>query len=327
MQIRIQAVDWKFGDGITPKQFFQHLETVAPPPLFGDRMGTDFKGRRRLLFTTELAFGKWGVLFVTVKSAKAFLKVCPADGGGGLSFVLHQIDESKERLADFNFLVMNAKTGRGAYAHYHQSCGFDDFTQYCRDEYRQLKEKLMDDAKRAIPGAKKKDEDEIKRKFKGLLQGNPMLTKGDVAKLVKQLAEIDSLELNFTEISVAQQFARPLAGVATLERRIYRLDKKQPLSRLVNAVRETIRLANAEKGRVVGSGDNNLTRIVNLQKNLGVFAELDFKQTVTKESFDVGNLKGSPTLQAMLALLTDPEYEGMFAVQERGRKDVVGDDD
>jgi hypothetical protein len=66
---------------------------------------------------------------------------------------------------------------------------------------------------------------------------------------------------------------------------------------------------------------------INLQKNLGVFSELDFKQTVAEETFDVGHLKGSPTLRAMLDVVSDPDYEGMFVLPQRGRKDEVGDEE
>lgn len=326
MQIRIQAVHWECGDGITLKQFLAYLKTQSPPPLFGDAMGVDFKGRRRLLYVEEIKPGKWGFLFVTVKSAKAFLKLAKTSDGS-ISFVLHQLDEEKERVADFNFVLMDAKTGRGAYAHYHQSCGFDDFTQFCRDAYRELKDRQIEAAKNEENPTTQKATDAIRKRFKGLLYGAPMLTKGDVAKLVKQLAKIETLEFTFTQISIDREFAKPLEKVATVEKRIYRLDKALATNKLYDAVTAAIRLAGVESGRVVGESDDSLTRIVNLRRNLGVFSELDFRQTVAQETFDIANLKGSPTLKAMLRLVDDTDFEGLFAIQDRRRKDEVGDDD
>lgn len=326
MQIRIQAVHWECGAAITLKQFMVYLKSQSSPPLFGDSMGIEFKARRRLVYVEEMKPGRWGLLFVTVKSAKAFLKLARTSDGG-ISFVLHQIDESQERVADFNFLLMDAKTGRGAYAHYHQSCGFDDFTQFCRDMYRDFKDHLIGEAKKDEDATTQRAEDQIKKRYKGLLYGAPMLTKGDVARLVKQLAKIETLELTFSQISVDRPFAKPLEGVARVEKRIYRLDKSLAKNKLLDAVTAAIRIAGVEKGRVVGESDDKLTRIVNLRRNLGVFSELDFRQTVAQETFDVANLKGSRTLKAMLELVEDTDYEGLFAVQERGKKDEVGDDD
>lgn len=319
MKIRLQAVYWEMGEGIKFTQFMQHLETIAPPPLFGDKMGTEFKGRRRLIYTAPLSKTEWGGLLVTVKEAKAFLKLTK-DAKGNIALALHEVDESHERIADFNFFVFNSETGRGAYSYYHQSCSFDDFTMFARGEYRELKEKIVEQKLKLLRSPSKTKEREASRTCKGLLYGTVLLRRGEAARLVRALAGIESLELAFTEVQIDKAWGQPLQEVAVLERMSYRFDqKKTPILKLRNAVARAIELSGADRGRVVGSNEDGFDTIVDLRRNIGFFAELNFKQTVMAEKFDVEHLDQSATIKNMRQLISDVTNQALFVAPARGK--------
>jgi hypothetical protein len=291
MLIRLQAVEWQIGKGITFDDFFGRLQSVFEKSIATEKP-IRFREKERLAWTQKHK-DYWIMMLLSQRDHRRWVQIKRAKGKRP-EIVIPAVEDDTAA-ADFNYLVLNPQSGRGVYSQYHHSCSFEDFTKLCRPIYRELKTDRIAAAVQAGDS-----ENKALAKFAGGLHGTPLLTPKQLKALIEELKHIKRLELSFGEVQVKKSWGRPLEGIVTTAKHVFSFNQKTPIRRLRDQVSDAIFSSKATRGRVVGETENGLERTYNLSRNAGTFAEMDFDDTVEILDFDVADMSKSVVVVEML---------------------------
>jgi hypothetical protein len=313
MKIRLQAVEWALGRGVTFDELFQRLQQASTDE-DGKPLELDFKGRKRIL-VAQAQGDFWILLFLTVRDHRRFCEMQRQDDGG-ISITIREVTEGAE-VVDFNFLICHKETGRGVYSYYHRSCHFDDLTRHCRDVYREWRSDLIGAA--IVEGG---NTDQAKRdaekRYAGLLSGTLLLTPQQIRELVETLHTIKLLEMSFGEVQVGKNWGQPLHGLVRVAKHTFTFSQNIPIRRLRDRVIQAIERAQIHRGKVVGDTADGIEHAYHLKRNAGTFEELDFDEVAEELAFDFGDLADSVIVKKMETAIK--QRPGYFVLPEKGAK-------
>lgn len=306
MLVRLQAVQWTLGKGISFDDLFGRLNELRAVHLDKDADDPRFNKKRRQIYVAKHD-GKWIGLLITFRNARSRFKHVEGDG---TIEIKREEDQAGTRDIAWNVFVVNPSTGAGTYSHYHESMSFDHFTRWCREYYEEIKSvrvaKEVEQLRIAQPDLTlERRENRARSKFARSLKGDRLVTKKQADQLVQELRSIESVSLTFSTVTpLGGRRSSPLEGFVKRERREVFLDSTSAGAAVIrDGVRKFIRDADAEDGRVSGVGQDGFAHVIHLNKNAGVFEHADFDRLAMTLKFDIDALHENAVIKRMLAYI------------------------
>jgi hypothetical protein len=238
---------------------------------------TELPEDRRLLFVDTHTHADYHVgLVVTVKDNRTFCQLVRS--GGSLLVKVNEMDHGTN-LMDFNFFVINKKTGAGLYQHYHQSCSLNSFGFLAKEKFQDYRQSVKDSQLKALgasptPTAVKK----VELANQNRLDFEAIVRKEALADIIEELKKVKSFEYHLST-------AEPVTGAFTpaqpyIRRTSHRISFSSgaPVSVLAKAVGAFAKESDIKAGRVVGEDQDGVERIIRIFDNLSNFGEYEFDE-------------------------------------------------
>ena len=318
MKVKIQVVRWEISPAIPIDDFCRYIKDKVG-------MGEDcklasaivFKAWPRFVFVNQHG-DYWIILMLTIKAKRGTIR---ADAGedGALRFIAENPDADANKIAEFNYLMINKKTGVGVYSNYQGASQFDKFTSFFRDLYGSMKKEKIDAEVKAGT-----DLDAARKKFKGRFGAAALLTKASASALVQELKRIDYVSLSFESLGAKGGFLSPYQDIARSSLHVIRFDPKTGIAKLRAAIVETITSIPGVKGSVHGLHKDGLEQLIRLRANLGVVDEFEHDEAIRAWNFDPEKLADSTVLKRMIKVVAiDP---AKFVTKVKTAKPLPEDD-
>jgi hypothetical protein len=201
---------------------------------------------------------------------------------------------------DFNFLVTHAKTGRGLYMHYYQSCSFDRFSGFCRESYEDLKQELIS-AKRVELGDDTRAEKKATKAFAGTLRAKLLVRSEKLADMIAKFNDITRLDITAVELQKNEPWASPDVEVAVKHvSHRFSFIRDVPAARQRAAAARLIEAMGARRGKVVGTDDEGEEQIFKLSRNVDSFGDFPFDHIAERMVFDPKDLASSDPVREIV---------------------------
>ncbi|MGX8295013.1 hypothetical protein IXO675_002560 [Xanthomonas oryzae pv. oryzae] len=214
-------------------------------------------------------------LVVTVKDQKAFCELVNASG----SFVIKVNNlTGNNKLMEFNFFVVNKRSGLGIYQHYHQSCTPNTFGSYLRSRYASLsddsREKEIKNLE-ALGELTKKKEREIKLEHRGALRFALLVHDESLADVLSKFQQIKSFEYEYDAIVPDKVSGVPIGPYVKRMKEKVIFQPNVDSGLLATAIQGTVGIIKPKDGRVsvidhIDDEDVPLSiRIANIPEHFG----------------------------------------------------------
>ncbi|WP_291933821.1 hypothetical protein [Limnohabitans sp.] len=269
MKVRVFGIEFTCGSGISVADFFEHMSKSKTH-------GIDFNGYARYLYLKKHDDCYVG-LFVTTKDHKKFMEMSGV--GGNVEIVARDVTEGAA-LADFNFFIVHAVTGRGLYQHYHQSCTFTQFGSFTKKYYDSLKAKLIAEATKDVTN--KKEQGKIRQRYKPPLTWSYFFRKESFDSLIEKLSRIKSFSFGISTINATEPVFTPLGGISKSVRQTYSFSKDAKLASILPAIRSALKSVSIDDASVDGVDDKDEAITIHLESNLDPLAEYDFDDVANR---------------------------------------------
>lgn len=256
------------------------LERIARHPL-------ETKDNRIVAVTREGQ--NWKGVILSIRDVKHFTKIRQEQGR--FTITAEQMEDGA-RPVDFNFFVINSRTNRGLYQHYHQSSSLNHFCWLLKGQYDDLRKERRNAALVALgEEATGRQKQAAHAPFKGSLRYQMLLRPGSFEECVEALAKIKIFEFQFAEFRPVQRAFRALEGVA---RRVTHRVAFQPHAAPAdqrNSIITFLRNSTLFKAKVVGMDPHGIEQTFHLQNDLATFGTFDYDQLVNGMMIDSVNLQ------------------------------------
>lgn len=236
-------------------------------------------------------------IVITVKDQKRYCELLQ----NGKKFTI-KVTDLENKMMDFNFFVLNKKSGIGLYQHYHQSCGINSFFHILSSKFNQFKNNLIEsEVNKEENIGTNANMRKIKKKFRGSI-GNSILVKKDkLEKLIAELEKIKSFEFEYTYLDIKEPEFQPIRDVVKKERKKYIFEKGGATSIISSAVGKFVKNNQLDEGKITGIDVDGNERIYRIMNNPDNFGELDYDDIAEKlNELDISNFQTSWVIKELL---------------------------
>lgn len=257
----------------------------------------DLNGHKRHVYIKNIPDSKYYLgLLITIKDQKKFCEL--VEQHGKVVVKVNDLNDGSS-LMDFNFFVINKKTGIGLYQYYHQSCSVNSFGYLINQRYQELIDSTIKHIKSTD---KSKNEQSLRKKYRGRLIWEVLVKKENLKDLLDELTKIKSLECNFATLTVKEDEFAPLSGhVKKLKTKISFFNDSSP-SYLAEAIAKIINKEKIEEGRIVGEDFEGIERILRIANNPDNFGEYNYDDIAAKINLlDVSKFEESWVIKELLS--------------------------
>ncbi len=223
-------------------------------------------------------------LIVTVKDQRRFCQL--REGGTDRLQIMVNEPDQTSRLMEFNFFVINRISQVGLYQHYYQSCSLREGMKELGNLYRDLLlghrevyvKELLDQ------GASKIRANELARQhFHGALRYTQLVSPADFQEMLNELSSITALELEYTSLRVEQPTYAQLSQYVKRESHKIVFNRQFTAgSGLIRAIMSLVETDKPDSGKVTGSDESGIERVIRIDNNPYTFGEFDFDEIVEK---------------------------------------------
>lgn len=236
-------------------------------------------------------------LAITVKDQKRYCELLQ----NGKKFTI-KVTDLENKMMDFNFFVLNKKSGIGLYQHYHHSCGLNSFFHIINSKFNQFKNNI-------IENEINKDENigtnanirKIKKKLRGKISNCILVKKDNLEKLISELEAIKSFEFEYTYLDVKEPEFQPIKSTVKKERKKYTFEKGGITSAISSAVGKFVKNNELDEGKIIGLDVDGNERIYRILNNPDNFGELDYDDIAEKlNELDISNFQTSWVIKELL---------------------------
>lgn len=244
-------------------------------------------------------------LVITVKDQKRYCELLQ----NGKKFTI-KVTDLENKMMDFNFFVLNKKSGIGLYQHYHHSCGLNSFFHIINSKFNQFRNNL-------IENEINKDENigtnanirKIKKNLRGKISNCILVKKDNLEKLMSELEEIKSFEFEYTYLDVKEPEFQPIKSAVRKERKKYTFEKGGFKSAISSAVGKFVNNNELDEGKIIGLDVDGNERIYRILNNPDNFGELDYDDIAEKlNELDISNFQTSWVIKELLKVCNKNEY-------------------
>lgn len=270
MQVRFQGFNFEPGKVISKEKYLGHLLECGE-----DGGDFEFYGRKRIFHLTDSASDDYYAgLFVTIRDHK---KMCSLNGYKKI-VVLEA--GSDEHLMDFNYFVIHKKSYRGLYQHYHQSCSVNQFGNFMKHRYNDLRDiAIANDLKPITQTLEQEDKEKLIRKKKkkhGPFLMSAEVKREDLETMLNELNKVSSFDYCFNSVEDVPPKYKPLTSNAT---RVYQkvvYSNKASVKPIVKNISSFIDNNGIKVGNIRGYDPEGVEKLIKLVDNPSYFAVHDF---------------------------------------------------
>ncbi len=269
MKVKLHGVEFRTGSQVPLGVFLDHL---VENPI----KGYEFGGFKRFVYV-QSKDGYYSGLVITTKDIRQFIELMEKDG----EIEINSRDVSpNSELAEFNFFIVNSKTGRGLYQHYYHSCALNTLGFMFRKKFAEFSKSICN--KELEAAKKEKDKKAIKEKYNDTFDWNYICKKENFEKLLINMARVKSFDFTVATLNVDEPSLTPLSGMASRVSQSYGFDKQSSLSSVVSAIKKAVAGKLFDKAKLVGEDQYGEQQVIYLEDNLEVFAEFEFDEIAEK---------------------------------------------
>lgn len=286
--------------GVPLADFYAHLTTL-------NGVEFPFAGEQRILYCVRSNNELTGML-LTARDQSRFCELASTDDAFTLNVRKLQGDN---RLAEFNFFVINETKGRGLYQLYRGACGMSSFGKNLKNIYAHVVDMEREKEIAAAGGdaATKKSLRAIRSKFKLGLVFNPMFNQADFAALVAQMKSIRNLSYTATTFVAHEPLFTPATGEIQAQRLTVSFSKDGRLPTLRKTALDIAASLHTSDVAVGGIDAADQLVTYHVDRNLTSFGKCEFDEIATQEALDVTKIGSSPIVDRMRALIQqNPGY-------------------
>lgn len=266
--------------------------------LFDDLRGSNgqkfkFANHDRVLHVSENGHYYVG-LFLTLKDQRAFTE---------LSKGRITVRKLKGEMCDFNFFVVDRRSMRGLYQHYHHSCSVNQFGLFLKRRYDTLHEKARDAAIKALgEAATEKQKAIVRRQYQARLESSTLWRKESFQKMLEQLKTVSLFQFDLNVLTDDGGLFTPLRPFAKSEKHTIRFTHVSA-GAIAKLLTDLVIKNHLGRGRVIGEDQDGVERIINLVNTPDIFAEMSYDDVTQDQGFDLENLKDCPLIQEMIVIM------------------------
>lgn len=285
------------------KDFFQSIvgQNLSFPMSSGNN--------REIILDSDSAFF-YGVV-ITIKNQRQYASLI--SDKNGLSVKITSLAQL-EKIAEFNFFIINKKNGFGLYQHHFGACTLPNFASMMTSMYRRglvfEKEKQL---KALGDDAPKKQVAAINSKFFHGLQFQMLVQERDIEKVLDAYKDIRSFKYEVASVESHLNDAVPLQGLVTKSVHQVRFDAGVDKSRIIQGISLMMPMVREKTARVevLDDEDEPLSlKIMNVPVNYG---EIDYNSYMLGlGGFQLDNLKGCALFKSLKHKI-EKEYSHVFS--------------
>lgn len=248
-----------------------------------------------------------GVL-ITIKDQKKFCEL--ANDDGTFKIEVNELEEN-HHIMDFNFFVINKKTGFCLYQHYHQSCSANLFGYFMKKRYLSLRDFIIKSKTEAAGESSASKEKAIRKKHAGKFMWQILVRKENLQAILNSLEKIKSFEFDFMNLESKEKEYEPLSSFVKKERRKFSFIANTSGQILATKISSIIDKVGLSSGRVVGEDGDGIERVINIMDNPDNFGEYEYDDVAEKlNSLNLNKFENSWVIDELLAKCN--EYGHIF---------------
>ncbi len=220
-------------------------------------------------------------LFVTIKNQKRFCEIKQSDGR--FELMAHDLQEGN-RIADFNFFIINQATHKGIYQYYHQSCSLSQFLSFLMSQFLELRIARINDIRPAALEGNTEAKGALAALKRCDLSTCALVKRETFDQLLDQFREIKEIRMDLTTYQADEPWYTPLRD--QLKRKSARMLFKPTMAETIrHGIRRVIQHTAADDVKVKGiSGESGLEMTIALYRNLDDFGRYDYND-LTEQLF------------------------------------------
>ncbi len=271
---------------------------------------SDKFGGKELIFFAGERSGYLVGLVVTIRDQKTFTEM--RRKAGKVILQARSLEEGTSFI-DFNYFLINRKTGYGLYQTYWHAWSFGRLGAYLAEQYRSLVRGAEREEIERLGGEdqlRRRDKAELRKRFKGSLDFAELVREDKLPELLEEFESIRTLDYTAATPEIPEKQFKGLNPLIENRRTIVRF--KQDVrkdSALRRALASTLDEADVEKGRIHGKDFEGYDRIVDLISNPDVFAQIDYDAVSAEIQLEIGkegegaeNFTKSPMVDRLLSI-------------------------
>ena len=234
-------------------------------------------------------------LFVSIKDQKRYTAL--KQSGGEFSLQSRNLLDG-ERMADFNFFIINKNNNRGLYQYYHQSCSLRQFLNFLEREYFELRSEKF----KALKDDDSITDDNYAKKISALkssvLNTSLLVSPHTFRELIQELENIKEMKFDITTEDDEREHFKPLSGVTVKKTERY-LFTPGMVQQIKSAIFESIKSPKIDNVRVRGE-EEGLEKILTLSQNIEDFGQYDYDTLTDHLNVDFTEFQSSKILKLLL---------------------------
>tara|TARA_R110001599_G_scaffold353510_1_gene593402 strand:- start:20369 stop:21298 length:930 start_codon:yes stop_codon:yes gene_type:complete len=234
--------------------------------------------KKRLLKVDSTSNEKYHLgLIVTVKSQKTFCQL-KSESPGQFTVQVNEVD-ANANLMEFNFFIINKKTGLGLYQHYHQSCSLTTGMEILKQQYAAAllkKRKAREEDLLSQGQSENSSHRSATKEFNGRLTFSMLVRPDKLEEVLADLDRIKNLELNFTTLHPLETEFSMLSNIVEKHRKRFSFNKELNVHTIIEGIKSVVNNVDNDGGRIEGVDVNGIDRVVRLQNNPDIYGEFDY---------------------------------------------------
>ena len=240
-------------------------------------------------------------LILTVKDQKAF---CRLQGGiDDLEIKVENLSGGDE-LIEFNFFVINKKTGKGLYQFYYQSTSLSKFKEILKRQFLGYRAILLQreyDSNIALGKSDGVSTKNANKKYRDKIVLDQLVKRQTLSQLLQKCKKIKSFEVEFSTYDYIRKLGLPMPAHATkLKHKVY-FDKDTKIKELASSIVSFVDNEEPEGGTIMVLDEFGQEMPYKLMDTPDLFHEEEFDDLVQKlNSVKVGNFAQSTIFKDMI---------------------------
>lgn len=218
----------------------------------------------------------YGVV-ITIKNQKRFASL--VSEGGEVRVKISELADL-EKIAEFNFLVINKLNGFGLYQYHHGACTLSNFASMITALYRrQLEAKRKVEIDALAEDAPKKQIKAVNSRFFHGLAFEMLVQSRDIEKVLAKYKEIRSFKYEIASVEAYISNDSPLHGLITKAKHDVRFDSTVDSNLIIKGIQNMISTVKEKTARIEVLDDQDepvSVKIMDVPVNFGEMAYDDF---------------------------------------------------
>lgn len=289
MKVRVHGFEWEITHGSTVREFLDYLRETS---------GEEVENRVIALTPVNAVESLWAGVLLTIKNARRYAQLKRRRIGFE---VTTQELAANTNIVEVNFFVINERTGRGLYQHYHHSAALTVFSAVFRRQFMTYKA--------------------IKEIERGRFKLHVLLREASLEDYIRQLASVKSIEFEAVSYRPDEHEFRALEDIAQRVRHRFVFFKKHQNIReaVKNRLIELVRAERFNMARIEGYDENGVEVLYQLANEPDTFAEYEYDDYINAIRLDTNDfdrtILESPCVQELIALYNQEGINELINVE------------